>query len=118
MEANELRIGNWVQMLDGSKFQITSVDFSAIEITPEYLRPKPIPLTPEILEMADVVKCYGGGHEWWNLCKNGWLKIYQHPFGFIVTVGGSSLNAIHYLHQLQNLIFALTGQELTIDLNH
>lgn len=63
MKAQELRIGNWLQRLDDSFFQVTSGDIASIEIIPEWLHPKPIPLTPEILEKCGFEKIE---YEWYH----------------------------------------------------
>ncbi len=82
----------------------------------------PIPLTPEILEKAGFVKddfWWGDGIEYYKL----------HPFD--VRFGnetdkneneldtfffGQEEMPVVYLHQLQNLYFAIVGKELTISL--
>lgn len=113
IDCRELRIGNWIWSDDVNiPYQLT--DFGMIVVQRSFENRSPIPLTPEILE-----KC---GFEW---------SIYHQAFhkqGFIFDlserqVGGywlhkSRLNSeiicpeIHFLHQLQNLYFALTGEEL------
>lgn len=115
IDAKELRLGNWVERLDGSQFQITASDIELISrITPQ-LTPNPIILTPEVLEACgfeittsqahNITHAYNGylalntytkGGEFW------WLRYYQ---------GGTNAK-IKYLHQLQNLLFDLCGQEL------
>jgi hypothetical protein len=96
IQANELRVGNWVlwngavdTVEDGQ--QIDELVFD------------PIPLTPEILEKID-----------WN----GYVKLNIGSYFKIDDVGHlyyrsdyTGIN-IDYLHQLQNLYFALTGTEL------
>lgn len=81
---------------------------------------QPIPLTPEILKSAGF-KRNGNTKNWFHLkidnqtrftgCDNGdetWVGLSVNSYW-----GGKS--AI-YLHQLQNLYFALTGNELEINL--
>ena len=78
---------------------------------------KPIPLTPEVLVVA-------GFDEWsegnWKtrvgLNKQGWSKEfnYYQPYYNLSTYCGN-VTIIH-VHQLQNLYFALTGEELNIKL--
>lgn len=128
IQANELRIGNWVQMQDvpngsempGSMFQWDSAHWWDVETS--RLRVSmlnPIPLTPEILE-----KC--GFHKH----NNAWVlddfseTDYNKDFFTIWNIhdGNYHLNTtnfpveLHSLHQLQNLYFALTGTELNIEL--
>jgi len=121
----EARAGNIV-MYDNRLFQIESISRSLPCLNTDefgigvvdWNNINPIPLTPEILE-----KC---GFEW-SIYHQAW-----HKQGFVFdlserSVGGffmhkSRLNSeiicpeIQYLHQLQNLYFALTNSELTINL--
>ena len=121
--ANELRIGNYIYWNIPEKLNTfhevvgirngkpQTIPISLGESILDYL---PISLTPEILE-----KC---GFEW-SIYHQAW-----HKQGFVFdlserSVGGffmhkSRLNSeiicpkIQYLHQLQNLYFALTNEEL------
>ncbi len=80
---------------------------------------QPIPLTPEILQRCGFVKTYESGiHTNWEADN------LDHPeIGFtfwhekremkLRYYGENNINCT-YLHQLQNLFFALTGQELEI----
>lgn len=89
---------------------------------------QPIPLSPDILISAGLVE---------SKTMRGYIKSYNrkdeedgegkivisHSIDFncyMVSVGRNesivNLNQIFYLHQLQNLYFALTGKELTINL--
>jgi hypothetical protein len=136
MKATELRIGNWVngEFANGElkPFQIFRIDgnddCSGLE---------PIPLTPELLEKCGFKKWKGRVMENTNI----WMKKYEHEAGYFdvdnkpvintSTIGirqyyGHSLpdeffytdhhSKIEYLHQLQNLYYALTGEELEINL--
>lgn len=121
IQANELRIGNWVEWVfpnrnnQPNKFQfceIESIRTSLVGVLGSaygYDQIQPIPLTPEILE-----KC---GFEFDTITfSKSYLLLAEGDNGFDVWVGGLSkvkLNPINYLHQLQNLYFALTGEELT-----
>ena len=131
MKANELRIGNLFQ---GDKFSIarygmysdgvTSITGYGIYLLSEndnILDLKPIPLTEEILLKCGFKfkKCGPCGQDQWAN-----LDIWSIPCsdtGNFITIRGSSRNSfilypygtyIHSLHQLQNLYFALTGEEL------
>lgn len=74
---------------------------------------KPIPLTPEVLE-----KC-GLSNVW---IKESWMIVEDRSdldlFGYAMKVRNASRTKeiefayFKYLHQLQNLYFALTGKEL------
>lgn len=112
--ANELRIGNLVKLETGKIVPINISGISAINAG--YLRVYQTPLTPEILE-----KC---GFNYKELNHNKiWIKSLN-VFGFSINLyvhdekiffSPFELNweiEIKYLHQLQNLYFALTGTEL------
>jgi hypothetical protein len=117
MNASELRIGNLVY---GYPFRIINVG----EITKKcvlikhdeteepfnYDELEGIPLTPEILEKA--------GFQYQADINNGYYEL--DSFSLDETDGGFLHNAcdnsVDYLHQLQNLYFALTGSELEIQL--
>lgn len=108
MKASELRIGNLVYK-NGIATEITAdtmldvlrytTPFEPIPLTEEWLvkfgfKRFPWGLVIEDLLFRDDIR---------NSCKELWLE-----------VGNGYRVHIKYLHQLQNLYFALTGKELTI----
>jgi hypothetical protein len=127
MNANELRIGNWLIAVEdeygGKKFQIDSGDINEIAHPKYGYKYGPIPLSPEILEKCGFV-----------LNRNNELSIeindiashlelmsgaggFYYP-SFTQTPQGDEertvyFNRINSLHQLQNLYFSLCGEELT-----
>jgi hypothetical protein len=135
IQANELRIGNyllWSGRTSKSSLKngqgrklLTKITYSdivrIIGNTVGYMNYSPILLTPEILE-----KCgfkIQSKYSFWN---------FKNQVGFVLSmwmeetplVGfeekgacywGDSYLKIRFLHQLQNLYFALTGEELVID---
>ena len=131
INANELRIGNWVKDRGGKNLQIHRFYGFKIECDvkgmptkengiPIYYHPfteefeylQPIPLTPEILE-----KCGAIVYEFDNGLGNQYRikdRLFVIRDGNIVDYGSSVI--IKHLHQLQNLYFALTNSELIIDL--
>lgn len=105
MNANELRLGNFV-LEESKRVQLSEDDLEVLFAARNYADYEPIPLTPEILEKCGFEKgekgfWFTGGIEY-NLEKN-----LLEGFGYCL---------IEYLHQLQNLYFALTGEELQITL--
>lgn len=123
MKANELRIGNWVYLTDKEKvWEI--LDGHEIDECDDNLSVDPIPLTEEwllmfgftrhhadyyndVILLKDVINFDNG--EQYDCLK---VKIYPHELGSAQSVKGDL--QIKHVHQLQNLYFALTGEELTI----
>lgn len=119
IQANELRIGNYVKFLN-TEIQVTGISnrFAATLIeTKQFIDSKlfhykPIPLTEEWLIKFGFIK---DGKEF-----NKWCGDYEYSFsfeyGFVFgqLVDYSHEIKIKHVHQLQNLYFALTGEELTI----
>lgn len=114
MTANELRIGNLVIAKDTPLESIVKVRAQHIAEAEEH-NPSwflhPIPLTPEILEKA--------GFKYDTVCyyRNG-VHIGSFKDGLYFTCSPISKDSVEikYLHQLQNLYFALAGEELEINL--
>lgn len=116
---NELRIGNWYKTKsDNIRFVQIGYGYD-IDYVSIYC--DPIPITPEILEKCGFVVRYVDSEninswiEWGtnvilNQYKNDNSYFYLYPALWYPT------QHIKYLHQLQNLYFALTGQELKINL--
>jgi|SRR5690606_18891832 len=123
IQANELRIGNYVRCVEGNIIKINKEDFICI-LTNTY-EVDPIPLTEEIL-----LKC---GFERKSYTTKGVeIEVIYYKIGNIVvylmrdffeieiTTSSGQFN-LHKtfpkkLHQLQNLYFALTGEELEVKL--
>jgi len=125
----ELRIGNWVTLQDRPVI-INADDFPVIEYYNRNV--SGIPLTPEWLESF-------GFEKLWHLSMHQYIlridsmnselcfslpepeKCYcwMDTNATIVEYGEEEphslhFNHIHHVHQLQNLVHALTGEELTI----
>lgn len=121
IKANELRIGNWVILSeDSTKFIIEEISKTGLVVQNsqetawiEIEEFEPIPLTEEIL-----LKC-GFEHSIAGLFGNNYMlnsvSIQLKTLGAYILVCYPKCE-IKYLHQLQNLYFALTGQELEINL--
>jgi hypothetical protein len=131
LDAKDLRVGNWVQTTIGHYEQVeniheeginifveTDYGVSRIEAELSFGVIRPIPLTPEILEKCGFEDYEYNGHHGYQ-CR--WSK--DSIYGFLnpsnmfclLDYDRRHLN-IQYLHQLQNLFHALTGEELTINL--
>jgi len=116
MRSNELRIGNWVQCAIIKIGSLKKGDFHQVEIDDfnynleDYFRP--IPLTEEWLIKFGFVRegmltmrldkftCYCEEDDYIDNFCLGHIELFD-----VVP---------KYVHQLQNLYFALTGKELTI----
>ena len=113
MKATELRIGNYVWYGDGE----LKIDINVLYDIKVYnaLGTKPIPLTEEWLlkfgfEKRGYVKFLGNAYQRFVLGRNGIYSINE--IAYIYEVCDHDLCEIRYVHQLQNLYFALTGEEL------
>jgi len=124
MKANELRIGNYVYHdalkiprlgIDGVDYmQITGEGISCFE--QKLMDVIPIPLTEEWLlkfgfetwETEVSLQIY----DFWQLYN---LKIAIYKGNFYTDINAKKI-FIKHVHQLQNLYFALTSEELTIKL--
>ena len=132
MKAQELRIGNFVNYIEkiyeGQKDQVVKI----IAITQNYLKDdtnkntivseveayKPIPLTEERLlkfgAKEQIIDECGGKNR--KDVKALFLK-YQKGLNLMFIDGKMFYGSleIKHVHQLQNLYFALTGEELTLN---
>jgi hypothetical protein len=117
MKANEMRIGNWYDE-NGATKQVNPNTIEAVWVA-ERIWCKPIPLTEEWLLK------FGFKYDTDNdkLCKSLHIDI----LSFRASEGHMCLQSqgyrtlykhIKYVHQLQNLYFALTGEEITIGGNN
>jgi len=125
IQANELRIGNWIYVVDAGNFQVESLDMydrdtdPSILVNEEYYlqRCEPIPLTEEwLLKFGFEI---GGNHISTNLTtakiKGFAINTYSNfdeKYWWLGYYTNSVNSHIKYLHQLQNLYFSLTGIEL------
>lgn len=136
MKAEELRIGNYVLGASGEMQRVAYITeciglHNNIGGTDKYQKNpifsydindlRPIPLTPEILERYGFEDVGGLG----KLIISDEVSptSLQYMFGGgTIQICRSGINALtipcEYLHQLQNLYFALTGSELTSQTKH
>jgi hypothetical protein len=125
IKVNELRVGNWIDFA-GTIAPVTEIDGENIWVRGKIKLPdstkypsfpikrlKGIPLTPDILEKAGFTEGRITSavyyHKGRNFSLEGHATIKDHGFRY------NSLQVKH-LHQLQNLYFALTGEELAINM--
>jgi len=111
MEAKELRLGNYGNRIypNGRRYFESLSNFEdANDFAAES---DPIPITPEILVKAGFV---AGSDSLYY--KDSKFTVYNRFGNFGLVGGGLSWNEFKYVHQLQNLHFALTGEELTFEL--
>jgi hypothetical protein len=135
IKAKELRIGNRIYEIQGvydsdnDCFNFNDDDKVEVLVNLDTLKQlsvihghdyevfEPIPLTSEILERYGFEKCYNSPYTLrYEYALNpkigaGWNLVNNH---FSVRYISENFTHIKYLHQLQNLYFALTGEELEI----
>ena len=126
MEVRELRIGNWVNAIIHGRdieYKIDSETLSSI-LLDEFWAIRPIPITEEWLIKFGFEKRESSICSEYSIGVNeithdvlfyiAWLKepeIINAPNAPFYRNGKHTL---YYVHQLQNLYFALTGEELTL----
>lgn len=124
MNAQELRIGNYVNWVDRkSDARILNLaDFNIVCDSLNNNEPyfKPIPLTEErLLEFGFEIKDKNyslnvGGELFRYAIKDGFVIWKTHRNLWQMNEYTNNYTQYEYIHQLQNLYFALTGEELTI----
>ena len=109
MKANELRVGNYVQDEVGVAYKASAHSIKCLSEREYCFWIHPIPLTEELLVRCGFVKIIStiSGTELKDEYELKFVRI-SHYFG---QFHFHSVN-IKYVHQLQNLYFALVGEEL------
>jgi hypothetical protein len=122
MNANELRIGNWIHNpVQGVDFKVCVIALSEInfedgnKIKDDKYRFQPIPLTPEWLERFGFQS-----DNFTDEDRTPFMRIDDACGSFIlddefILMDIDTRVQIKHVHQLQNLYFALTLQELTLN---
>jgi len=119
IDKTHLRLGNYV-MDEDSVVMITELTSKHANHSQAFNCPyddlEPIPLTPEILEKCGFEKNEDGDDGYYyDLSANGILFIEGDKKGYCeVFLDMIEEVRVRYLHQLQNLYFSLTGQELNV----
>ena len=115
MKAKELRIGNLVNV-DEKAYKISGGDIYNLE---NYSKNyghlyKPIPLTEEWLEKFGFMQPDSNYLIWEKQGFKPFCILFEALINHwqIGVYGGRVFKRIKYVHQLQNLYFALTGEEL------
>lgn len=124
MEAKELRIGNWVNIYDDYTSQVTGLTengkvWCVKRPTDEkcaWNQVNPIPLTEEWLRRLGLNVRQREADEctWLEFDFPVVEELVQSSDGTYFFDCDSDTLRIMYVHQLQNLYFSLTGEELTI----
>ena len=134
MNANELRIGNLVYNKHGEVHEIGHNCFNRfrnliMEGNPSGFQP--IPLTEDLLLAAGVKKHPHNSNDFmleipqeddfyfyivFHISNEGNISVILEGNGYYDSSGELELPRLKYFHQLQNLYFALTGEELTINI--
>jgi hypothetical protein len=121
MKAQELRIGNYIENNQGKKETVWTVSNTEIKVTLGAYHPKdlsPILLTEEWFDNHPEKE--------WEFVGFGTRRILQHRVleaikiewlpsnQFAVYFNETLINAKDFVHEWQNLYFALTGEELKL----
>ncbi len=125
MKAMELRIGNYIENTDSqmASYMVVNADVIKQNEHTMYASLEPIPLTEEWLikfgfeklntKMSD---CFVFQKGLWRVAikdniekNNEWVLWHER-----ISPPTWCLSRFEYIHQLQNLYFALTGEELTL----
>ena len=129
MKANEFRVGNWLVYVWENEVGLPVKEYMRIEPIDiwrmeddEFMELfEPIPLTPEILKKCGFNSDLTITPKWLsdNLAKFS-IRVIINKLHITIHKDRDkqffSFGSIKYLHQLQNLYFALTGEELNINL--
>ena len=121
MNINELRVGNFVKCdrYPSKSYKIGLYDFATyLQTSPDDY--KPIPLTEEwmlkfgfVYKKNDKSNTYTLQNFRFNFVVDGKFKG-KTFLSYVNTLSFENVNCRKYVHQLQNLYFALTGEELII----
>lgn len=113
MTPNELRIGNWLTNFLDEEFQVNgnTIAYWGLDEFPD---PKPILLTEERLLKFGFNKSFLDNDQ----CRCWDYELNEfHLHGMGDNIFTFMTRKINYVHQLQNVFFVLTGEELTFKPN-
>lgn len=111
LKPEELRVNSYYQYLSGDPFQLGMYDFGRLKDLPKHLWPQPIELSEEWLVKVGASKSF---ENWQYTIPVGAITLhFRCNTEWYSELGGIYLGSkIRYVHQLQNLYYALTGNEL------
>src|SRR6478735_9449797 len=117
MTAAELRIGNWVILQqDDNGIQRYNHDVDAIDIAVAVDNPErfsPIPLSPELLEAMGFEGDFAPQVPEWHHPSGFWFFDSFGTDSYSIRLMNKIDVHLKHLHQLQNLFYSLTGEELS-----
>ncbi len=118
MKATDLRIGNYVNYL-GEVQEVTGIDSEYVyldTITFDYVEHdeiEPIPITEEwLLKLGFEPEEEDSAYYFSEECE--YLQVVNYVDGFVFEKENTELVSLNYIHELQNLYHAITGNELEI----
>lgn len=113
MQANKLRIGNLIlDVQDKKPCNVTIEILQEIYGGMDFY--EPIQLNEEWLLKFGFVTKKTMSDTFVAPYPDNYYHIIKHHGIYVFRCAGCSLQRVNYVHQLQNLYFALTGEELTI----
>ena len=120
VQANELRIGNYISYKNERWIKVGYHEIRYAVLYPDTSY-YPSPLTPEILGKAGFRNISDLSTNMYTSFWNdivGQISGYHNGYFFKDSVCNDiNVLPINYVHQLQNLYFALTGEELEVNLS-
>lgn len=130
MDVTELRLGNLLKDSNGGIFSLSAWYLCRMQVrkntgedeifTPVYLnRSFLLDLDVKEQELIPMIRISNCFHKIFKYEFNQFTALsiensYTDPFSWEVQINGVYLTSITYVHQLQNLYFALSGEELKI----
>lgn len=118
IKPQELRIGNILKRQDESLFVVGHDDIRIIATcrNPFANMPEPVSLSADVLERLGFVKELGSVDWTFGVPTTTYITpLRLHQFSETLFLDSKYGVTISHVHQLQNLYFALTGEELAID---
>lgn len=109
IKANELRIGNYINEAICGHVMVSANILVHIEKSDNY---SPIELTEDILLGIGATKSYNDGELHFDRFRLIWKQSFN--YWYVISLNEKAyLTKIEYLHEWQNFVFVMNGQELT-----